>query len=91
MELEEWRAGLRNTDEITEARGLTDDEFHERRARIIWMRKYTAKRVAEELNRKHGQEITVEDREMAMLTPNEVAGQQSTQTETTQDDETPND
>jgi hypothetical protein len=91
MELEEWRAGLRNTDEITEARGLTDDEFHERRARIIWMRKYTAKRVAEELNKKHGQEITVEDREMAMLTPNEVAGQQSTQTETTQDDETPND
>jgi hypothetical protein len=32
----------------------------------------------------------VEDREMAMLTPNEVAGQQSTQTETTQDDENSN-
>jgi capsid protein len=95
MELEEWRAGLRNTDEITEARGMTDDEFHERRARIIWKRKYTARRVAEELNALHGQEITVEDREMAMLTPNDMAAQVPANTpeepEPNEDDEDPND
>jgi hypothetical protein len=73
MELEEWRAGVRNTDEILEARGMTTDEFDERRARIIANRKVTARRISEEVSKSSGYEIQVEDREMAMLTPNEVA------------------
>jgi hypothetical protein len=36
------------------------------------MRKYKAQKVAEEMNQKFGTEITVEDREMFMLTPNEM-------------------
>jgi hypothetical protein len=73
MELEEWRAGLRNTDEILESRGLTCDPFDERRARIIGNRKATAKRIAEEISAATGYQIEIEEREMAMLTPNEVA------------------
>ena len=91
MEVEEWRAGLRNTDEILEARGLTTGEHDERRARIIGNRKVVARRVSEELSKSSGYEITIEDREMAMLTPNEVkeadAADPPETTQTTQDDE----
>jgi hypothetical protein len=73
MELEEWRAGVRNTDEILEARGMTTDEFDMKRAWIIAKRKIISRQVSEEASAMSGYEIEIEDREMAMLTPNEVA------------------
>jgi len=73
MELEELRTGSRNLSEILASRGLKEDDFYDSRARSVWMRKYTAQKVAEELNAKHGADIEVEEREMFMLTPNEMA------------------
>ena len=70
---DDWRAGLANTDEILEAKGMTEEEFLERRARGIAMRKVVARRVSEEVSQSSGYEIKIEDREMAMLTPNEMA------------------
>jgi len=72
MELDELRTGARNMDEVLGARGLTEDEFFDRRARSVWKRKFTALKVAEELNAANGVEIEVEDREMFMQTPNEM-------------------
>lgn len=69
---DDWRAGLANLDEILEAKGMTEDEFYERRARTVANRKVIARRVSEETSANSGFEITVEDREMAMLTPNEM-------------------
>ena len=75
MDVNEWRAGLRNTGDITESRlGMKEDEFYERRARSVAMRKVIARRVSEEVSAETGMEISIEDREMAMLTPNEMAG-----------------
>jgi hypothetical protein len=74
MELNEWRAGLRNTGDVTESRlGMKEDEFYERRARSVAMRKVIARRVSEEISAQEGMPVVVEDREMAMLTPNEMA------------------
>lgn len=77
MELDELITGSRNLGEVLEARGLTEDEFEDQRARSVWMRKYKARSVARELNEKYGEDITVEDREMFMLTPNETPEDQS--------------
>lgn len=71
MELDELITGSRNLSEVLEARGLTEEEFEEKRARSVWMRKYKAKSIAEELNAKYGANIEIEDREMFMQTPNE--------------------
>jgi hypothetical protein len=99
MELTELVTGSRNLAEVLEARGITEDDFIEDRVRSVWMRKYKALAIAEELNKKHGVEITVEDREVFMLTPNEQAAkpkaekpeeEEETQTED-DDDESPND
>lgn len=73
MENDELRLGSRNMSEVLEARGLTEDQFYKNRARSIWMRKYTAQKEAEELNKKYKAKISIEDREMFMQTPNEVA------------------
>jgi hypothetical protein len=73
MESDEVRLGTRNASEPMEARGLTEDEFYETRAWGIAKRKATAARVAEEATLKYGVAITIEDREMFMQTPNEVA------------------
>lgn len=72
---DDWRAGLANTDELLEAKGMTEEEFLERRARGVAMRKVIALRVAEEVSKESGYSITIEEREMAMLTPNEMAPQ----------------
>jgi len=86
MEVDEWRAGLRNTAEITEARGMTEEEFYTKRAHSVAMRKVIAARVSAEVSTASGYPILVEDREMAMLTPNEVK-----QTETIETNEIPDD
>lgn len=73
MELEECRTGTRNVSEILESRGLREEDFYVSRARAVWLRKYTAQKVAEEMNAKFGAEIEVEEREMFMMTPNEMS------------------
>ena len=73
MELDELRTGSRNMDEVLGARGLTEDEFYETRAWSVAKRKATAARVSREAAAKYGEEITIEEREMFMQTPNEVA------------------
>jgi capsid protein len=95
MELDELRTGARNMDEVLGARGLTEDEFFDRRARSVWKRKYTALKVAEELNAANGVEIEVEDREMFMQTQNDMgytdkadtADSNQDNSQTTQDNE----
>lgn len=72
MELDELRTGSRNMDEVLGARGLTEDEFYETRAWSVAKRKATAARVAREASAKYQEEITIEEREMFMLTPNEM-------------------
>lgn len=80
MEIEEWRAGLRNTSDITESKlGLTEDEFYTMRAHSIAKRKV----IAANVGMSYGVEI--DDREMAMLTPNETP-QQNTQTQSQDED-----
>lgn len=73
MELEELRTGSRNLSEVLEARGLTETDFLMARARSVWMRKHIAHSVADELNATHAMVHTVEEREMFMLTPNEMS------------------
>jgi hypothetical protein len=95
MELDELITGSRNLGEVLGARGLTEDEFLDARARSVWLRKYKARSIAEELNAKHGAEIEIEDREMFMQTPNEMSASTTTEPEppeptqppTTEDDE----
>jgi len=91
MEGEEWRDGRRNTDEIAEAKGMTSTELHYRRAYIVAERKVIARQVSEEISKASGYDITVEDREMCMMTPNEVKETEPSDppetTQTTQDDE----
>lgn len=91
MELEEWRAGVRNTGDITESKlGLTEDEFYMARAHSVAKRKVIAKQVSEEYTKSSGYEIEIEDREMVLLTPNEVAEKETPdmpETQTTKTDD----
>ena len=91
MELDELVTGSRNLSEVLAARGKMEDEFFEERARSVWKRKFTARKIAEELNAKHGADIEIEDREMFMQTANEMGSQTSEQPEPpiTDDDEDP--
>jgi hypothetical protein len=73
MELDQLITGSMNLDEVLAARGINEDDFTESRARSVWMRKFKAQKVAEELNAKYGAEIVVEDREMFMQTANEMS------------------
>lgn len=88
MELDELVTGSRNMDEVLGARGLTEEEFYDRRARSVFNRKLTAQRVAEELNAKNGTTIEIEDREMFMQTANEMGETHSADPPTTLADET---
>jgi len=85
MELDQLRTGSMNLDEVLAARGIAEDDFIEKRARSVFMRKLKAIKVAEELNAKHGTEIVIEDREMFMQTANEVAEPAQAQTSNTDD------
>ena len=88
MELDQLRTGSMNLDEVLAARGIAEDEFIDTRARSVFMRKLRAQQIAEELNAKHGTNITIEDREMFMQTPNEMPESgQTTQENTNQDEQ----
>jgi len=81
MELQEWLSGARNKSELLEARGLTEEEFDMQRAWSVANRKIIARKVSEEASKASGYDITVDDREMVMLTPNEMAPQPPTETD----------
>jgi hypothetical protein len=93
MELDELVTGSRNLAEVLSARGLTEDEFLDQRARSVWLRKWKAKSIADELNAKYGAEIEVEAREMFMQTANEMGAQTTAESPpeppTPDDDEDP--
>jgi hypothetical protein len=72
MELNELVTGSRNLSEVLEARGIVEDEFLRARAWSVANRKAIARIVAEEASAKYGVEVTIEDREMFMQTPNEM-------------------
>ena len=80
MEVEEVRVGTKNVGEVLESRGINEDDFIDSRARSVWNRKYKAKIIAEELNQKYGQQIEIEDREMFMLTANDMSEKQDIKT-----------
>jgi hypothetical protein len=91
MEVEEVRVGTKNISEVLEARGLNEDDFIESRARSVWNRKYKAKIIAEELNKKYGQDIEIEEREMFMLTANEMGEQSEIETKSKEESQNEND
>jgi len=62
-----WRSGLVNASEYLNAKGIKLEQHYVQRAEEIAKRKI----IAAETSAKYGVEI--EDREMAMLTPNETA------------------
>ena len=73
-ELEQlWKMGAANLRDIVSMRGKTLEAHYTERAQEVWLRKHYAATVADELNEKYGMDHFVEDREMSMLTPNEVA------------------
>jgi hypothetical protein len=72
MEMNELVTGSRNLSEVLEARGIVEDEFLRARAWSVANRKAIARIVAEEASAKYGVDVTIEDREMFMQTPNEM-------------------
>jgi hypothetical protein len=103
LELSELVTGSRNLSEVLEARGLTEDEFLMKRAWSVANRKAIAAIVSQEASAKYGVEIEIEDREMFMQTPNEMAKPEGpeepdhseeekiTKSQTTEEDESDND
>jgi hypothetical protein len=70
-----WKMGAANLRDIVSMRGKTLEAHYTERAQEVWLRKHYAHSVADALNATHGMKHTVSDREMAMLTPNEMAEQ----------------
>jgi hypothetical protein len=68
--IEAWRAGLLNRTQAVEAMGRTIEEHEDERARETYLRKLRAREWSRD-------GITVEDREMAMITPNEMPEEQA--------------
>ena len=71
MMREGFKLGTTNLGDILEAQGTTLTEHYTERAEEVAMRKVIAAQVSE----KYG--VPIEDREMVMLTPNEMSQQQS--------------
>jgi hypothetical protein len=61
-----WRSGLVNMNEYLGAKGIKLETHYEQRADEIAKRKLIAAKVAA------ANEVEIDDREMAMLTPNET-------------------
>ena len=75
MAREGFKLGTINMGDILEAQGTTLTEHYTERAEEIAQRKVIAAQVAQKYN------VVIEDREMVMLTPNEMSQQQSTPNE----------
>jgi hypothetical protein len=65
--------GAANMRDIVSMRGKTLEAHYQERAQEVWLRKHYAQTVADELNTTYGMVHTIDDREMSMLTPNEMA------------------
>ena len=87
MELQELVTGSRNLSEVLEARGLHEDDFLLNRARSVAKRKAIAAQVTAEARKQYGVDITIEDREMFMQTPNEVSEEQEAPESPNQNDD----
>jgi hypothetical protein len=73
-ELEQlWKMGAANMRDIVSMRGKTLEAHYQERAQEVWLRKHYAQTVADQLNTTYGMVHSVDDREMSMLTPNEMA------------------
>ena len=70
--IEGWKAGYQNHEDILGMHGKSLEEHYDQRAREIYLRKKAAAKWSIE-------GIEIEDREMAMLTPNDM-GEKETQT-----------
>jgi hypothetical protein len=81
MMREGYKLGTINMGDIQEAQGNTLLEHYTERAEEIAQRKL----IAAEVSARTG--VVIEDREMVMLTPNEMSHQPQQQTQTNQDDE----
>jgi hypothetical protein len=75
MMREGFKLGTTNLGDILEAQGTTLTEHYTERAEEIAQRKVIAAQIAQKYN------VVIEDREMVMLTPNEMSQQQSTPNE----------
>ena len=78
--LEEWRAGSLNMTQILRSKGRTVESHYRQRCEDI----ATRKRVKEECEVKHG--IEIDEREMIMFTPNDMADTEPTEPTTTTDE-----
>jgi hypothetical protein len=76
IDLELWRAGMKNMGDIVGGYGKQTSDHLRERAREVAMRKRIAREVSEET----GEEI--EEREMAMLTPNDMAEDKTEESKT---------
>ena len=72
----EWKVGFKNLTEILAERGLTLEDHYRQRANEVALKKT----IQQETEKRTGQQI--EDREMAMLTPNEMAEVKTADVET---------
>lgn len=91
MELDQLRAGSMNLEELLAARGIAEDDFLESRARSAFNRKLKALKVAEELNAKHGTQITIEERDMFMHTANEMPAAEKSDSQSDSSDQSGDD
>jgi hypothetical protein len=66
--IEGWKAGYQNHEDILGMHGKSLEEHYDQRAREIYLRKKAAKKWSIE-------DVEIEDREMAMLTPNDMGDQ----------------
>ncbi len=72
-ELDEVVTGTRLLSEVLGARGEDEDSFYRQRAVSVAKRKIIAAQTAAEMSKQYGFEVTIDDREMFMQTPNELA------------------
>lgn len=82
--IEGWKAGYQNHEDILGMHGKTLEEHYDQRAREVYLRKKAAAKWSIE-------GIEVEDREMAMLTPNDMGEKDNQTPDTTETDGTSTD
>jgi len=76
MEMDRWITGAANLSEILESQGLgSEEDFYRKRAISVATRQIIAAEVADEMSKKSGVEIKIAERDMIMMTPNEMANQ----------------
>ena len=73
MEMDRWLTGAANLSEILESQGLgSEEEFYRKRAMSVANRQIIAAQVQEEMSAKSGVQVSINERDMIMMTPNEM-------------------